>query len=483
MWLQVENLHTKVVNATDDERTWVSEYLSFEDPTAVYRHLGKNDGRARMFNPFACSFPSGFVPMVRKAAVAEGYQVQVLDKRVVPCPPEPAPDLGWLRDYQHEAMAACIRERRGIIWAPTGSGKTEIPVALVLTFPVRWLFLVHRTTLVDQTISRYAQRTLGERAGRVGDGVWDVRDDDLLVCATFQTLANALEAGDPRATALMESAMGVVVDECHTLPAATFYRVVMASANAFWRFGLSGTPLARGDKRSVLAVAALGPIIYRLRTDRLIEEGVLAKPTIRMIDVKQSCDLPTYQGVYGAAIVRSATRNRVVVECARRAEKPTLVFVKEITHGHILRRELERAGLNTGFVWGNSFHEQRKRAIRDLSSGRLDVLVCSVVFQEGVDIPELRSVIVATGGKSIIAALQRIGRGMRRADGKTTFEVWDIADPGCGCARKEGHSGCRWLKAHTAARLRAYTSEGHSVVREQPLLMPPPTKRSIERAT
>jgi hypothetical protein len=59
---------------------------------------------------------------------------------------------------------------------------------------------------------------------------------------------------------------------------------------------------------------------------------------------------------------------------------------------------------------------------------------------------------------------------MRKTEDKTTFEVWDIADLGCGCPKNARHSGCRWLEGHTNARLKAYLSEGHSVTREQPVL-------------
>ena len=464
MWLEVENLQTTVTNATDDERGWLQEYLAFDDPGAAYRTYNRSDGKFRMYNVFSAQFPSGFVPLVEKAAKAEGFQTQRLDKRKCPRPIDTTADLGWLRDYQLAAVQAVHRNTRGILHVPTGGGKTELAVACVLSCPVRWLFVVHRTTLADQARERFTLRT-GMRAGFIGDGQWDLHDDGMLVCATFQTLARGLEKKDERVLSLLASVGGVLVDESHTLPAASFYRVVMALDGAYWRVGLSGTPLARGDKRSVLSIAALGPVIYRLPTEKLIQEGVLAKPTIRVVPVTQLIDRPTWQGAYGEGVVRSALRNRVVVDCARRAEKPALVFVKEISHGKGLVRALERAGLKVAFVWGSSFEDQRKRAIRDLEAGRLDVVVCSVVFQEGVDIPSLRSVVIGSGGKSVIAALQRIGRGMRRTDDKTTFEVWDIKDEGCGCNGKT-HSGCRWLRAHANARVRAYVKEGHSVVTE-----------------
>ncbi len=96
--------------------------------------------------------------------------------------------------------------------------------------------------------------------------------------------------------------------------------------------------------------------------------------------------------------------------------------------------------------------------MKGLVRGDLDVLIASVIFNEGIDIPELRSVVIAAGGQSIIAALQRIGRGMRTAHGKDEFEVYDIYD-----------SGNKWMEKHTKARLGAYRGEEFEVKMESAL--------------
>jgi superfamily II DNA or RNA helicase len=266
---------------------------------------------------------------------------------------------------------------------------------------------------------------------------------------------------------LFASCRGLIVDEAHVLPAESFWRVAMSTTHCYYRVGLSGTPLARGDRRSVLAVGALGPVIYRVRPEVLIDAGVLARPTIHLVEVREHSLAPNWQRAYAENIVGSPTRNGLVVEAAKRAPKPCLVFVKEIKHGKLLLKQLERAGVPCAFVWGSHGTDARNRSVRDLLSGRIEVLICSVIFQEGTDIPDLRSVVIASGGKSVIAALQRIGRGMRVAAGKTTFDVYDIADLGCGCTRTKGlgtrpHAGCRWLERHTRERVKAYAAEGNA---------------------
>lgn len=768
MWIQRNVLNSQLVRCEDEERRWLYDYLSFPDASARFR--GAGDNRIRMLNVVTDAFPSGFVPMVTKAAAEEGFKVDIVDKRTRPCTVDSTADLAWLRDYQAATVATAIAKEQGIMWLPTGAGKTEIATGIVRSLPCKWLFVVHRGTLAHQAAERYDRRNAEHNtglppAGIIADGKW--AEGERLTCATFQSLAAGIKSGDNRVRDLLRSTQGVIVDECfpagtlvggvpiesvkvgdlvpsfdvaagevchervlaiykrrpalmvrvhfadgrsmvcttghpfrsrtgwvparaltgmevltygsdlpdvrgkihaleatgvrreeaspnevgvlncvsqtrpvhsrgacchvrsngwcnepsytfgriiedrdvktcswgldcedtrwerhwtdrasanasrpprvwlgcgverayrakatgvpaslqdrcgehcasdcnrsgwgvtqeanrastrrqegrvtswvgvdrvevlerddpswpanglvynlsvdrtetyvvegrvthncHVLPATSFLGVLNSMNAAYYRFGLSGTPLDRGDKRSLLAIASLGPVIHRIKTDVLIERGVLARPEIVMAEVKQRNDDHTFQLAYSNAIVKSERRNNYVVEAVRRADKPCLVFVKEVKHGHLLTKMLGRAGFACEFVWGEQSLEARNRRVKNLTTGRQDVLVCSVVFQEGVDIPELRSVVIASGGKSVIAALQRIGRGMRKTQDKSTFRVYDIADRGCGCAKAARalgtpgrglHTGCKWLDRHTGERERAYLKEGHQVTRE-----------------
>lgn len=468
MWIEVKNLYTRVTKTTDAERQWLAEYLSFEDASKRFIKGYKGDGKIHLLNAMTLSFPSGFAQMVKEAAAKENIQVEIVDLRKRTTVADLQADTAWLRDYQADAVNAVLQHARGILWMPTGSGKTEVFAALTRVLPCRWLLLVHRTTLVEQAAERVTRRT-GLRVGVIGEGRWEGWDQsDGVVCATFQSVAAALKKRDPRAADLLDGAEGLAVDEAHTLPADSFYGIAMHTPNAYWRIGLSGTPLARGDRRSVLAVGALSKVIYRLKPEVLIARGVLAKPKVRMVPVRQDSTKPTWQGVYGELIVRSTLRNRTVVEMVKRAAKPCIVFVKEIKHGQKLDEMLCKAGVQSSFVYGSHSTDWRTSHVERLKQGHFDVLVASVIFQEGLDIPSLRSVVIATGGKSNIAAIQRVGRGMRVEAGKTDFEVWDVLD-----------QLNKMAERHAKQRIRAYAAEGYETVIEplnvpaQPATSPP----------
>jgi superfamily II DNA or RNA helicase len=467
MKLEVGNLNTLVSEATEDEWYWLHSFLAFDDPSSRFRDGGRGKAEPKpiqLLDRKHNIFPSGLIELVRIASQMDSITVEITDKRKTTVARATNPDLEWLRDYQREAVDAVVKHTRGILWLPTASGKTEIAIGIVRSLPARWLFLVHRDTLQEQAAERFNLR--GDEASLFDStsnkSPWEGTS---FVCATFQTLYVALQSGNQRAKELLQTAEGIIVDECHVLPADSFYDVVMGTPMARYRVGLSACPLARGDKRSILALAALGEVIYRLKTERLIAAGVVAKPYIRFVTVVQMGVRSgrKWQVLYHHGVVHSTVRNAALVDIIKGAEKPCIVFVHEIEHGRNLLHALIANGVEARhieFAFGANDKRAKDKVLRRVEDGTLEVLICSVIFQEGIDLPSLRSVVVAAGLKSNIAAVQRIGRGMRRfaRDGtvtKTEFNVWDVAD-----------IGMPMLERHTDDRRKAYEREGYEVIEE-----------------
>jgi superfamily II DNA or RNA helicase len=471
MRIELGNVDARLVAATPEERAWLREYLTFDDPQA--RFVGDADRFVELL-AIDGTFPAGLVGKVRAAAkkMNPPIPLEVVDPRGPGPYLDLAAGLGWLfdtsrlstiplerrpaflthaPDYQWEAVQTIGRRSRGIVKVPTGGGKTELMAGVTRLYPhARHLIIVPQKDLLRQTADRVHLRT-GETCGLLGDGIRDVRR---ITVATFQTLHRALTKDhDEELKRLVASVDVLQVDECHTLGAGSLYLVLRSAVNAYVRVGYSGTPLARGDKRSLFVVAMLGSVIVDISAQELIAKGVLSRSRIRMRRVTQGSNAPTWQGVYGECIVRSKKRNRVIVEEALAVAKPALVFVSQVGHGRRLLPELQRAGLRSALVWGDHDTAARKRAITSLERRDLDVIVCSAVFQQAVDIPGLAGAVNAGGGASTIAAVQKLGRGSRITATKTEFEFRDIFD--------DGH---RWLERHSEERRDAYENEGHEVV-------------------
>ena len=209
-------------------------------------------------------------------------------------------------------------------------------------------------------------------------------------------------------------------------------------------------------------------------TQTLIDRGFISRPHIQMVTCEQTSEARDWQSAERELVVESVKRNRLVCALAKIAPKPGLVFVKLKQHGRTLTNMLREAGLRVEFVWGEKATAQRDAAIERLRDGTLDVIVCSVVFQTGTDIPEVKSMVIACGGKSEIATLQRIGRGMRIVRDEFTgavlkdeFYVFDIMDREPN--KDAGHTGNRWNARHSRERFKAYVGVGHEVtIKEAP---------------
>jgi len=454
MRIEVNCATAQIVDYTPEELSWACDYLVFNDPQARFSN---GNPVVELVNRIDNTFPAGFAGKLKRAGANRTHlsgrpipiDIELVDVRKQP-PPRVPVDLSWLRDYQRTAVETALTKTRGIVQMPTGAGKSVTAAGIIASVPgARWLVLVPQSDLLEQFAGHIRAR-LGEEPGIIGDGAWDPRR---VTVATFQTLSRRMsKAKDKRAYEFMRSVQGIIVDEAHSSASGTFSFVLSQAVNAYYRIGISATPLDRTDKKSVFVIAQLGGVIHKTTSAELRARGYLADANIRMVEVEQGSTAPTWQGIYGECIVRSKVRNAVVVEMAQQAAKPALVFVSQVKQGAILLPMLKKAGLRTELVWGEDDTEERRKAIADLVAGRLDVIVASSVFAQGVDIPSLRGVVNAAAGASVIQTLQRLGRGTRVTTEKDSFEAWDVLD-----------TGNRYLAKHAKGRLDTYQREGYKV--------------------
>jgi len=510
--LSIGGSYTRV-EATEAESDWLHNYLSVEDvdiehkarasverirkhyldqgydldnnPGQIAEYLASvrkhtPDPRLRLYNRAKGVFLTGLLALVRARAPEHGFSVEEVDTRPGRAASRSELDLSalagdpmTLRPYQVDAVTAALTgpagvpnpgcpgwvpanvdPGRAILHLPTGAGKSRMAVGIAHATEGVWLFLVHRNHLAADVEKRWndtAGRVEGCAAGSIGAG-GDWREGERFTVATLQTLYAAL--GTKRFRNLAKRVTGVIVDECHVAPAKTFLKVIASFEHATYKIGLSGTPLARGDKRNLVAVGALGPVVYRCRADELIDKGYLSQPTIRLVPIYQELEHgETWTDAYEELVRDSVHRNAAVARCALICERPGMVFVEREIHGKRLEKFLRSRGLNAQFVYGKTHKRARQQAIRDLGSGDLDIVIASKVFNDGVDIPSLRTCVMAAAGKSEIAALQRVGRALRVEPGKSAATIYDFGD-----------KGYFKLNAQVHERLGAYQREGYPIV-------------------
>ena len=443
------NTWTAVENSREEDRRALSSFLTIAQKGARYSpafQRGGWDGKIHLYNDRHNRFPSGLVRMARDFMADRGVQVEVEDGRIKPGEAIKV-KTDWLYDTQKPVVDACLRRTRGVVQAPTGSGKTEMFVS-VGTIDIPWLVIVDTKDLMHQAAERFELRT-GEKAGRIGDGVWD---EQRFTVATFQTLLKAMKT--PRFAKLVERTQGLIVDEAHGLPGPKFYLVAMSFVNAYYRFGFSATPLCRADENELKMVAALGPVMYKINPMDLVAAGQWAVPTIWFADFEHAAHKgKTFQKVYDSAVVNNEDRNALVVDLAMRGKgRPTLVFFRSLAHGYDLQQRIEAQGVQVALADGSTPVLVRRDLMERLQRRDIEVLVCSKIFNKGIDIPEASFGVNAAGGDSDIDSIQKLGRltrGPNVVPGKTTCEYFDIRD-----------RGQKWLSSHAKGRMRVYTEYG-----------------------
>jgi superfamily II DNA or RNA helicase len=407
---------------------------------------GAWDGRRHLFDRRDLSFPSGLLGVVTEILDKEKIAYELQDRRRTSSASLKVKARGLdLRPYQKEAVRAAVRERRGVLEMATGAGKTMVAAKIVARLKRPALFFVHTKDLLYQ-----AQRQLGEylglEIGRVGDGGINLMP---VTVAMIQTAIRAFggtygesldedaaedDATDPgkRSAELAQhirSTPVVFFDECHHLPADTFYAVAMETEAADCRYGLSATPY-RADRHDMMLEAALGPKIFQANSSRLIDLGYLVAPTIRVVPVpgpRGRRGHRDYHGVYRKRIVDNKARHEQIAQEAARlnkAGKSALILVKEVRHGEQLLEVVKGAR----FIQGADSAKVRREALADLESKKLMALIATTLADEGLDVPTLDAVILAGGGRSETKALQRVGRALRPAEGKQSAEIVDFFD-------------------------------------------------------
>jgi len=403
------------------------------------------DGRIKLFKLRTRSFPAGLTKDVQTALSEIGVKTHVDERRKMPA--LPPLDVNWTRglelegvnfaypyDYQTDVAEKMLEAQRGIVAIATNGGKTEIACLVTAALRLPTLFLVPGKELLHQTAKRFTKRLRlpeSDPCGVVGDGIW--KEGSWVTVASVPTLFQSL--AKERGRKLLERSQLVFADECHHTGADSWY-LVLRACNAFFRYGMSGTPLKRTDGADLRLVGVTGPLIAEIRNKELIQRGISNKVKIEIIRIDQPDDIDPatpYQDVYQIGIVENPYRNRALckkIEEKVAAKKSVIVLVKEIFHGDRLDENLWKycKFVPHKFINGQETSEVRQRALAEFESGALKVLIATSILDEGVDIPNIDVMVLAGGGKSSIKTLQRIGRGLRRGGSSDTLEVVDTAD-------------------------------------------------------
>ncbi len=376
-------------------------------------------------------------PLTR--ALIDAYELRVPER---PAPaPEPRAPIPMPTSIQREALDALKTARRdgktrGLVVLATGLGKTYLSA---FDFKAmrgeRALFIAHREEILDQAKDTW-QSVFPDKVIGTYQGTKRERDVDI-VFASVQTLARASHLS--RFTA--QHFDYIVIDEFHHAAAAT-YRKILAHFAPRFLLGLTATP-ERTDGKSLLELCGEN-LIYRRNLVHGISQGLLVP--FRYFAVKDSVDfepIPWRNGRFDpteltAAVATEEHAEQALSEYERRAisdigtsdssvsTRRTLCFCCNVVHADFMADFLRRKGKRAVAVHSGPTSAPRAGSLRALKSGELEILCAVDVFNEGLDVPDINTVLMLRPTESPVIFLQQLGRGLRKAAGKDALVVVDF---------------------------------------------------------
>lgn len=397
-------------------------------------------------------FLAGLLPRVAQYLRGQGvgFVVAGLTEPMTPARP-PALKGIELRPEQLELVEQINAYQRGVIKAPTGSGKTIMALGAISQWPkARVLILVHRKELLQQFADRILKHMQSVHMQTIMEGCAKPIEARLIVAMIQTLIKRDWQELYNRFDILMVDEVHHAVEEDSQLG-----KLITQNISPI-KIGFTATPpdKIRHLNKALTLEGMVGPVIGDLSVKKGQELGIIAHPHVTLLGVPYSTDiaeLRKYRDIYVAGIVENQARNAIIIKTAKAramAGLSSLTVIKEIKHGNLLAAMAERFGLTSIFIHGGTSTDQRKAVKAELETkAHLNVIVTDI-WREGVDIPTLDCVILASAPKGKIYTLQAVGRGMRTAEGKDTVEVVDFLDP------------YRYLARHAVGRFNMYKERG-----------------------
>lgn len=341
-----------------------------------------------------------------------------------------------LYPYQEKTVDEAIKAKNGVIVMPCGAGKTQTALEIIARLGGRTLWLTHTHELLMQSMRR-AKGIFDlpdSEYGTITEGKVDVR---FLTFATVQTMAKI------DLSTLKDAFDVVVVDECHKAIGSPtkvmqFYKV-LSGLSCRYKFGLTATPY-RSDHLEKSMFALLGDVICEISRDEVSDRTCPVH-----VKTFRTNYYPTIENVLGtdgvlqyAKLVEDLTNDKerfdfVLNTIAKECAGPTIVLANRVEYLQRLCGEIEKKGKRciciSGAGTSKKAKKERDEALRKLECGELDMVFATYqLAKEGLDVPHLKYLVMATPEKDKTTVIQSAGRVARKADGKEFGTVIDFQD-------------------------------------------------------
>lgn len=367
--------------------------------------------------------PRGLAEEAADLVSAAGGNLDIASVVATP-PPLSVSFTGTLTPIQQPAVETMAQFDQGVLVGPTGIGKTVMACALIARHATPTAILLPTRDLVEQWQADLIQflDIPREHIGIVGGGKKRRTGQiDLIMLPTV--------ARSERQDNLLDGYGLVVVDECQKLGGAATFEAVRHVNVGKW-LGLSATPY-RADQLDGLITFACGPIRHTIETAPALTRHLVTHTTA-FISLQTSKSI-SYPELYNE-LASDTTRNQQIADdiaAAVRRGRRVLTLSNRIEQLTTLSETLKAIGIEPYLLHGALPREERSAVRRNLSEG-IDgpyaLLAIDKIASEGLDVPDLDTLVIATPVAFKGKVIQQIGRILRAREGKHDVEVHDYVD-------------------------------------------------------
>ena len=336
-----------------------------------------------------------------------------------------------LFDYQEKAKNEALKSKNGVIVMPAGSGKTQTALQLISELGLKTLWITHTYDLLNQSFDRAKSNLENVGLGKIAAGKIDIGTH--ITFATVQTLVK-LDLSQ-----FKNEWDCIVVDEGHRIcgtPAqlGMFYKVINA-LSCRYKYALTATPFRniKGTEKALFSL--IGPIICEIPKEVVAEKTI--KATIQPIytDFKIPEEAQKTDGTIDYAklttiLGEDERRNEIILDILKECKNNyTLVLGDRLTQLSYLQEKIGYGVKIDGTMTSKKKKAQREQYIQDMRDGKENLLFATYgLAKEGLDIPRLDRLILASPHRDKATIIQSVGRVERKFEGKKTPLVYDIVD-------------------------------------------------------
>ena len=311
-----------------------------------------------------------------------------------------------LRQYQQDWIDKFLERGGGTFVGPPGAGKTIAAIGVIAELGGETLIIVPKRELAQQWENELLENTTlnSHQIGQYHGG------EKTIAPVTIATYDTARQSRHRKLFNERDWHL-LVMDECHHGIAPVWKRVANIQSKA--RLGLTATPVREsGNAQEIYSL--IGPPVG---TDwhALFEDGYVQKPSVEIkhIPWSNSSERDKYKNAKGHSKRQIAAMNpeklTKIEEIISSEDKTCIIFVEWLDQGKKYSKKLD-----IPFVCGETPHKQREKYFNEMKNENISTLIISRVGDEGIDIPNADTCIIAsTLGSSKAQTAQRIGRTMR----------------------------------------------------------------------